>query len=202
MKKMILACGAALSIATMANATLIRYVAEWDMVKTDGLDSLGLDGAHFVFTADFDSADVYGDNGFGFPQANASADSLTITGSTGGDGTYSSLFGVAFTPATPGQWKSLPPGGGLEFLLANDQNLIGQRFVDDTNGLGANVGDTIDPSHFGLTPDPDNPYWIIAPPDDQTSFAMENFNASVIPAPGAVATLGIACLVAGRRRRG
>ena len=107
MKKMILACGAALSIATMANATLIRYVAEWDMVKTDGLDSLGLDGAHFVFTADFDSADVYGDNGFGFPQANASADSLTITGSTGGDGTYSSLFGVAFTPATrrSGSWR-------------------------------------------------------------------------------------------------
>lgn len=164
---------AAATIATsMAQADIITYDIEWTNVSGTPAVAFGM------VTIDTDLADANGDGVWSFvdPITAFSSMMVTIMGSAGDDGTYTSFAGEI----TDMIWFTTGP-------LDYHSELIGQGVVADFNffgGIGSPTG--------------------IAPDTFITPFSGEVFelhSVTPVPAPSALALLGLASLATTRRRR-
>lgn len=192
MTAVFLACGVA---AGIAQAQPITVSLTGDLNVTEGIDPEGYHGAAFVMTATIDGSGTWQDR-FGLPMAVATASSLSIGGSA-----LAFNESVAFYPTYAGAFSDPDglqltfnaSGGSLMQFIGNmtaapgaaDAVVGGSIELDDFTGalyLGTLGADAVIDVAGG-------------------TYTLDNAVFTAVPTPAGAALLGLAGLVAARRRR-
>ncbi len=136
---------------------------------------------------------------FGLPSILSNADSLTISGASnpGSNGTFSEAVGAVFYPTFGGQYfGGADEGSWMSWMIDGQTFANSSHLAVETSGV--NIGDLIDPSHFGLTAVSGASFQNSS--DGSTYLVSAFVGQVVVPAPGALALLGMAGLARRRRR--
>lgn len=201
---------AAVTVACLAGITsgaIIEYSITATIRSVGSFDVGGYDGASIEFTTYFDDTAVYG-SFFGAPFSQTSADfdsTVVVTGASvpASNTLYNSLsttlnFAPTFGTLTQGSGSPLfaaDDGNQILFILSDlpvspgaSNALPGGLFEMDDLATGLFAAGSVGFNNFGA---------------EFNSYELDNAfaTAAVIPAPGAMAVLGLGGLLAGRRRR-
>jgi len=192
-KKFTTACllGAALCAGIVQAAPILANYS-WDFTLASGGDALGLAGASGTLSMTFDTTQTYVSL-FGFSAQDALSHALTISGASVGssNGSFFETDGMAIYADFPTNFF----GGGATngFAVFNGIGLTMQTgLVNGTAaGLAANVGDSLDVSHFGTVFTGDGGAFS----GGGSAYDITNFTASVgsvaVPEPATLALLGL-----------
>jgi hypothetical protein len=175
-----------------------------------GPDVLGLHGATLNVSATFSGSYI---DRFGFPEADSTSDSLTITGASvgGTNGVYSEGvsgdgFGLGFYPTFNGQLQHGGPNNGFAIWNIGGIELLLFKLLNEVGGV--NVGDPVQVAHFGTEVDVGPSLFHFVGLEDNTTYAIFNLAVNVtdtaaapVPAPLALIALGLLCLALTGRRR-
>lgn len=190
-------CGLA---ASSARADIIEYKVSGTLALTGGGDIGGLNGASLTFTALFDNSGTYIER-FGFPTVDGGPGSMTVSGAASGTNntTTSTNQNAGYYPTFAGAFSS-PDGLYMDFFTGDGQ--LFQFLSNTTPATGAGdafVGGAIELDDFA----PGSTYVGSGITSFSTgdSYALINaeVTARIVPAPSALALLGV--LAIGRRRR-
>ena len=204
MKKTAAVLIAAGAFAGIANADVIVYEMTGTIGLLGGADAGQLDGASFTFTAYYDDSGVYIDR-FGLPSVDGGLAEYTIAGSGNGanNTTTNSNENSGFYPTFAGNFSS-PDGLQLTFNTGDGNFFTYTGNTGATPGsVDAFIGGPIELDDFapGATYGAaDGGVAFTGAGGDYTLFNVE-ITAEYIPAPGALALLGLGGLAASRRRR-
>jgi len=200
-----------LVVTSPTKADFIRYQIGGEITFDQGVDNLGLVGANFLLTLDFDTESVYEESLSGLPMIRSINDSLVISGATMPqvNGTYFEDFGsVSFFPTFNGTLYGGSTGGdfanwqSVADTTDGVENFRGGFFVEPV-ALDVLVGDTIDISHFG-TEASLSPGFIFQVNSPGAFYGVTDFQSSIsiVPEPcTALPVMVLSCALMSRRRR-